>query len=235
MYNVAGRKIIVIYDKRDGRIKGVKMTGDILHRRQLGEACGGISPEFLCFTREPRGIEVDVENDRCMRAINGEPFMLFGADGLAKFQKFAIVGMQERMRTADGIFIEPRPGIGDFILAAECASGAMAMYPGKRVVLGGLPKFEEFCRHVRPKIEWGGNYGDGSKHRGLVYIDQRVGYQFDPRGGLTATSQNMGFTWESKTCRVRLRWSGSLVKDRSMFEGWGLVRGCFGLPCWVFI
>lgn len=159
------------------------MTGDIHRRSELSEVCGGTPSRELGFTREPRGVEIDLEGDTCRQTIKGEPVMLFGKDGLAKFQKVVMKEAREQIQKSVGIFIDPRPGIGDFILAAECAAAARILYPDKSVILGGAPKFKEVCGHLEPLIMWGGAWGDGTKFNGHYYVDQRVGYQFDPRGG----------------------------------------------------
>jgi hypothetical protein len=179
-----GRKIIVIYEKSTGRIKGVKRTGNIKRRSELSDYCGGIPHGELGFTFEPRGVEIDLENDRCYSVINGEPKMVFGKDGLAKFQRVMIEEAQKGIQICEGIFIDPRPGIGDFILGAECAAGIMGIYPEKKIAIGGQEKYRELCFHLNPKIEFGGSWGDGLKFKNYFYVDQRVGYQFDPRGGL---------------------------------------------------
>jgi len=183
MSESGGRKIIVIYEKSSGKVKGVKMTGDIHRRRELSEACGGIPHGELGFTREPRGVEIDIENDTCKCVIKGEPLMLFGKDGLAKFQKVVIKEAREEIKKSEGIFIDPRSGLGDWILGAECAAGARELYQGKRVIIGGAAKYKELYDHLEAKFEWGGAWGDGAKFKGIYYVDQRVGYQFDPRGG----------------------------------------------------
>jgi len=205
---VEGRRFLVIYESETGKVRGVKMTGDIRHRVELERACGGGDLPRLGFTRELRGVEVDVENDIVKSVINGEPKMLFGKDGMAKFQRVSISESRERVLNSEGVYIVSRPGIGDFILAAECVAGMRQVYPGKTIVLNGPGGFKKLCEHFEPGVEFAKEWGEGKGFEKFYYVDQRIGYQFDPRGGLHGHVSKYGVYLgvDDLKGEVKLRW-----------------------------
>lgn len=192
MSDTGGRKKIIIYEKATGLIKGVKMTGSILHKGDMSKACGGISGRGLFWIGVPRDTEIDNELDRVRKNPMGEGTRLYDRDGKDKAVMAAVVESRAAIEKSDGIFITSRPGIGDMIMAGECAAAVMKIYPGKRILVGGPKRLEELVKHLSPKIEWGGDWGDGSLFKGIHHVDQNRCLHWDPRGGNYGHVQNRG-------------------------------------------
>lgn len=192
MSDTAGRKKIIIYEKATGLIKGVKMTGSITHKGDMSKACGGIPGRGLFWIGVPRETEIDINLDRVKKNMMGDGYRIYDQDGMDKAVKAIMIEARAAIEKSEGVFITSRPGIGDVILTGECAAEVMKIYPGKRVLVGGPKRFEELVKHLVPKIEWGGDWGDGSLFKGIHHVNQNKCLLWDPRGGTFGHVANRG-------------------------------------------
>lgn len=223
MGETIGRKKIIIFEKETGLIKGVKMTGGIHHKGDMSKACGGIPGRGLFWIGVPRNTEIDIDFDRVRKNPMGEGTRLYDREGKDKEVIARMKESREAIEQSEGIFITSRPGIGDMIMAGECAVAAMEIYSSKRVLIGGPKRLEELVKHLSPKIEWGGDWGDGSNFKGIHHVNQNRCLHWDPRGGNYGHVQNRGVDLgvERMVGVVSLEWEPGERKEYNHWPGVG--------------